>query len=95
MIIYLDNDYKCHLDNDGTMLAYEVYFFEGRCKDFIEGYRVVPAGETWTRDDGVVFYGEMVSPWVDIRLLDAAQSEYERQLMEDMRRALEIMEVTV
>lgn len=77
MIIYLDNDYKCHLDNDGTMLTYKMDFFEGKCKDFIEGYRVVPAGETWTREDGVVFYGEMVSPWKDYALLEAAQAAYE------------------
>lgn len=95
MIIYLDSDFKCHVLNDGTMRPYETNEFDGKCQKFIEGYRLVPEGETWTRDDGVVFYGEMVSPWKDIRLLDAAQSEYERQLMEDMRRALEIMEVTV
>ena len=63
MTIYIDNDYKCHATDDGTRRAVETDFFTGRCTEFIEGYRFVPSGETWTRADGQVFAGEMITPW--------------------------------
>lgn len=69
MKIYIDANYKCHISNDGTMREVEFdedelfVFFRNKCPEFIESYRYVPAGETWTRDDGEVFEGEMFSPW--------------------------------
>ncbi len=97
MTIYLDDDYKCHAVNDGTMRAFEVPFFDGKCAAFIEGYRFVPEGETWTRPDGVVFQGEMVSPWKDSAVLEAYQAQYEAMLAEqaDMQTALETLGVNV
>jgi hypothetical protein len=53
--IYLDSNFKCHLQNDGTMTAVEVDFFDNKCDTFVEGYRIVPEGQTWTREDGEVF----------------------------------------
>ena len=79
MIIYIDSDFKCHTTNDGTMTAVETDFFDGKCNAYIEGYRFVPSGESWTRSDGVVFQGEMVAPWKPYDELDAAQREYERE----------------
>lgn len=91
MIIYLDNDFKCHLENDGTMRSVETDTFDGKCKQFIEGYRFVSAGETWTRSDGVEFKGEMLSPWRDYNLLMEFQAQYEEMLAEraDMQAALD------
>jgi len=66
------------------MTAAEAPFFDGKCPEFIEGYRFVPAGESWTRPDGVVFHGEMVAPWVPYPELDAAQREYEWQMIADL-----------
>ena len=77
--IYIDTDFKCHTVNDGTMTAVETDSFDGKCDAFIEGYRYVPSGESWTRSDGVVFHGEMITPWKEFTELDAAQREYERQ----------------
>ena len=65
MIIYIDNDYKCHLSDDGTLRAFDVPFFDGKCAEFVEGYRYVPVGEMWTRADGEVFKGEMITPCRD------------------------------
>lgn len=80
MTIYIDNDYKCHTsDPDSTLTAVETDFFDGKCVAYIEGYRFIPAGENWTRPDGVVFRGEMIAPWKDWRELDAAQRAYERE----------------
>lgn len=80
MKIYIDSDYKCHISNDGTMREFEVSEFNGRCAAYVEGYRYVPEGETWTRSDGEVFTGEMISPTVDSRILEAYQTQYEDML---------------
>lgn len=80
-IIYIDSEFKCHTSNDGTMRAVETDFFDGKCDAFLEGYRFVPFGETWTRSDGKVFHGEMIAPWKPYSELDAAQSVYEKQLL--------------
>lgn len=77
MLIYLDSDFKCHLENDGIMQSIETDAFDGKCREYIEGFRFVPEGESWTRADGVVFYGEMITPWKDIRELEKAQFEFE------------------
>ena len=84
--IYIKPDsFECYVTNDGTMTAIETDFFDGKCDAFIEGYRFVPSGESWTREDGVVFQGEMISPWKDYAGLDAAQREYERQLLKELQ----------
>ena len=57
--IYIDADYKCHVAEEETLTAVQTDFFDGKCDAFIEGYRFVPQGETWTREDGAVFVGEM------------------------------------
>jgi len=95
MNVYIDSDFKCHATNDGTMTEVQTDFFDGKCDAFIEGYRFVPAGQTWTREDGVVFNGEMVTPWKDYKELDAAQRQYEREQLADMKAALELLGVSV
>jgi hypothetical protein len=91
--ICIDSEFKCHVSNDGTMTAVETDFFDGKCDAFVEGYRFVPSGKSWTRSDGVVFQGEMISPWKDYNELDAAQREYERQLLATYEESLKVMGV--
>lgn len=79
--IYIDSEFKCHVTDDGTMKAVETEIFDGKCDTFIEGYRFVPAGDSWTRADGVVFHGEMITPWKNYSELEAAQRDYERKLL--------------
>ena len=77
MIIYIDKEFKCHtVDGDGRTPA-EATFFDGKCAAYVAGYRFIPAGETWTREDGVTFRGEMVAPWKPYGELAAAQAQYE------------------
>lgn len=78
-VIYLDSDFRCHLTDDGTMTAVETDAFDGKCPDYIEGYRYVPSGKSWTRPDGTVFRGEMMAPWKPWKELDEAQRVYERE----------------
>lgn len=88
MKVYLDNDFKCHMSDDGTMTAAHTAFFDGKCAAFIEGYRFVPKGFAWTRADGEVFYGEMIVPWTDERALQQAQAAYERQRLREAETIL-------
>ena len=94
MKIYIDSECKCHINNDGTMTAVEDEFFDGKCATFIEGHRFIPSGETLLID-GVVCNGKMISPWVDSVELDAAQREYEKQLLAEYAAALETLGVSV
>ena len=75
--IYIDKDFKCHTSNDGTMIEVQTEFFENRCDAFIEGYRFVPVGETWIREDGEIFIGEMAAPWRPDYELEIIQQAYE------------------
>ena len=93
--IYIDTDFKCHITDDGTMTAVETDAFDGKCDTYIDGYRFVPSGDTWTREDGEVFTGEMIAPWRDFTELDAAQRAFEREQLADMQAALEVLGVSV
>lgn len=100
MIVYIDADYRCHNIATGGLTPVETNAFDGKCARYIQGYRFVPAGQTWTREDGVVFAGEMVSPAEDSRILEAAQAAYEEAMVKvaDMQAALDAIysgEVTV
>ena len=77
MKIYLDLDFRCHLSDDGSMHPIETDFFDGKCAAFIEGYRLIPEGESWTRADGAVFYGQMIAPAEDYSQLEKVQAQYE------------------
>ena len=93
--IYIDSDFKCHTTNDGTLTPVETDFFDSKCDAFVEGYRFVPEGESWTREDGAVFHGEMAAPWKPWQELYKAQREYERQILAEYAEALKTLGVTV
>lgn len=84
MTIYIDSDFKCHAATAGGLTAVDTDYFDGKCQAYIEGYRFVPFGQTWARPDGVVFEGEMVSPWKPWRELDSAQRAYEQEQLESL-----------
>lgn len=95
MTVYIDSDFKCHVEVADGLVAVETDRFDGKCRTLIEGYRFVPSGETWTRSDGTVFRGEMVAPWKDYSELAAAQAGYEEAAAElqDMQEALNLLGV--
>ena len=78
MMIYLDDQFRAYAEQDAetTRMPWEdtIGFFTAKCNTFIEGYRVVPEGETWTRADGMVFTGLMITPAVNPAVLQAAQA---------------------
>ena len=77
--IYIDTDFKCHTAPGEGLTPVETDFFDGECAEYIEGYRFIPSGSTWTRPDGVTFTGEMIAPATDWQTLDDAQAAYERE----------------
>ena len=79
MTIYIDSDYKCHTSPGEGLTAAETDAFDGKCSRVIEGYRFVPAGAIWTREDGQVFAGEMKSPWRPDEILAELQALYEEE----------------
>ena len=79
MTIYIDSDCKCHTLPGEGLTAVETDAFNGKCRQYIEGYRFVPNGGIWVRDDGEAFEGEMVAPWRDYELLAEFQALYEEE----------------
>lgn len=79
MTIYIDRDFKCHTESAAGRTAVETDAFDGKCQQYIEGYRFVPAGQSWSREDGQVFTGEMIAPWRDYAILAEFQALYEEE----------------
>lgn len=95
MKIYIDTDCKCYTSPCENLKAVETDTFDGKCPAYIEGYRYVPPGETWVREDGVAFRGEMITPWKPWEELDDAQRDYERQQLADYEQALSEIEAAL
>lgn len=90
-MVYIDTDYKCYAETAEGRRVVENDFFDNKCREFIEGYRYIPSGETWIREDGVAFRGEMSAPWKDSRQLELAQLRFE---LDDTKSALAVLGVT-
>ena len=91
MTIYIDNDYKCYVSAAEGRKAIETDAFNGKCDEWIESFRFVPAGETWTREDGEEFAGaEMMSPWKDLSEAYVAQNAQYEAALTEIEAALEV-----
>lgn len=82
--IYIDSEFKCHILDDGTMTAVETDFFDGKCDSFVDGY-------CYDDSNGYV----TIYPWKPFAELDAAQREYEKQLLAEYAEALKTLGVEV
>ena len=89
--------FECHVEQnvDSTLIPYETAFFDGKCDAFIMGYRCVPVGKSWTRSDGVIFNGEMISPWKSYAELDALQRNYEQELLKQYETELAELDAAI
>lgn len=76
MKVYIDSEFKCHVSPGEGLTEVEESFFDNKCNEFVEGYRYIPSGSVWIREDGVEFAGEMISPWKDYNELAMAQLTY-------------------
>ena len=94
MTIYIDDDYKCYVSAADGRRAIETNEFNGKCDEWIESYRLVPAGKTWTREDGEVFTN-MIAPWKDLSAAYAAQADYLAQQNTQYEAALTEIEAAL
>ena len=94
MTIYIDDDYKCYVSAADGRRAVETGAFNGKCPEWIESFRFVPADETWTRGDGEVFTG-MMAPWKDLGEAYAAQTAYVAAQNAQYEAALSEIEVAL
>lgn len=86
-MVYIDEFNHCHTENpDGMHTPVETYFFNGKCKDFVEGYCIELNG------DGTI---KQIYPWKPSSELDAAQRKYERQLIAIYEESLRTMGVVI
>ena len=76
MKVYIDSEFKCHVSPGEGLTEVEESFFDNKCNEFVEGYRYIPSGSVWIREDGAEFEGEMISPWKDYNELAMAQLAY-------------------
>lgn len=94
MTIYIDNDYKCYVSAADGRRAVETEAFDGKCPEWIESFRFVPAGETWTREDGEIFTN-MTAPWKDLSEAYVAQADYLAQQNRQYEAALTEIEAAL
>lgn len=97
MTYYLDSDFRLHLENDGTMQQWEDVegFFDGMPGSFVEGYRVVPEGQTWVRNDGRTFGGLMITPAVPMNQFMMTALKEAADESADKEAALALLGVTI
>lgn len=91
MTIYIDDDYKCYVSAADGRRAIETNEFDGKCDEWIESFRFVPARETWTREDGEIFTN-MMAPWKDLSAAYTAQADYLAQQNRQYEAALTAIE---
>lgn len=87
MIIYLDDNYRCHTQPAEGLRAIDCAWADGKCPVYIEGMRYIPDGETWTSADGTELVGEMLIAVVDPATLLAAQAAWEKEQVESQADA--------
>ena len=92
MTIYIDKDFRCFAEPGEGMEAVETGFFDGKAPGYIEGYRFIPAGRSWTGEDGTVYRGEAAFPVTDWEALDKIQRVYEREQTTALEAALSDIE---
>ena len=88
---YIDSNFCVHAEPGPGLEPVEIQEMGGKCRAYAEGYRFVPAGQSWTREDGHTFTGEMIAPWRDYTILAELQALYE----EEQAKATEVIAAIV
>lgn len=93
--VYLDSDYRVHLTQTGNLMPYITNVFDGKCDTYVEGYRIVPEGAVWTRDDGIEFVGPMVAAAASFGETFSVQKQYEEDCsnMMTLEEAAELIDI--
>lgn len=59
-IIYLDSNYMCHIDNNGTRQKVITDAFDSMCEKAIECYRFIPEGQVWKKTKTITLRGPFI-----------------------------------
>lgn len=84
MKIYIDSEFRCYTAPGSGRTEAETDFFDGKAPDYIRGYRYIPRGQRWVREDGRAFAGEMIAPWRPWEALRETQQDYERERLQEL-----------
>lgn len=82
--IYIDSENKCHVFNDGKMVAVTVDHFDGKCDFFVEGHCCI------VDENSIIIW-----PWKDFDELIAAQRKYEQRIINEHNQVLQELGVEV
>lgn len=72
--IYIDEEYMCHVENDGTMTAYELPYFDNMCDQVIESHMYIPQGETYEYK-GQILIGEHIQAVFPSSVINTVQQQ--------------------
>lgn len=76
--IYIDSEFRCYTENPtGEYREFDVPFFHGKCKAFIEGYMYIPYDESMIDKNGVIYHGEMIAPIKNYDIIGTTQTLFE------------------
>lgn len=76
MKFYIDEEYRCHMADDGAMREVEDSCFDGKCDEYIEGFCYIPGGESGLID-GMEYAGRMLCALGDYAKMELAQARFE------------------
>lgn len=79
-VIYIDSECKAHVTEAEGRTALEVDMFDGFADEFVEGFIVVPEGQTAKHPDGRTLEGFTIAQWKSSDELEEYQREYEKEL---------------
>ena len=58
--IYLDSNYMCHIDDNGTRQKIVTDVFDSMCEKAIECYRFIPEGQIWEKSKTSILHGPFI-----------------------------------
>lgn len=79
--IYIDFNNHCHAEDIGGCTPVETDFFDGKCREFIEGY-------CYDDSNGIAIY-----PWHDYAQLNAIQNAVDRTQGQADKQIMELLDV--
>ena len=82
--IYLDSNYMCHINNNGTRQKIVTDVFDSMCEKAIECYRFIPEGQVWKKTKAITLRGPFIQAVAESNLIqqqhEIDDSKYTQEL---------------
>lgn len=75
--IYLDNNFMCHIINDGTMKQIQTNIFDNCCDDIIKLCRYIPENENYILPNSEILWGPFIQFTAPSSITNIIQQQYE------------------